>query len=228
MLLWLVKISTQYQLIMPIGHSKAMWQCKWHNLVSNFGTKQCKWRHLMTKFGTNLEQIRMLVFKRNTNLISRNIANLKLRNVRASHSRFSSQTEQTLSTVSSFWFLPGEAGRVHAHPWLQVQVHDHHHLPKWPLLSPGWDSERGGLCAHKGGHVPNLLQPRHHGSGRQLHHVSFTNPCKTAGLLFFNDDKEDAKKNDNNVVKVKGCLIQAHVDINNLPPFPSWPAITRS
>ena len=155
MLLWLVKISTQYQLIMPIGHSKAMWQCKW--------------RHLMTKFGTNLEQIRMHVFKRNTNLISRNIANLKLRNVRASHSRFSSQTEQTLSTVSSFWFLPGEAGRVHAHPWLQVQVHDHYHLPKWPLLSPGWDSERGGLCAHKGGHVPNLLQPRHHGSGRQLH-----------------------------------------------------------
>ena len=131
MLLWLVKISTQYQLIMPIGHSKAMWQCKWHNLVSNFGTKQCKWRHLMTKFGTNLEQIRMHVFKRNTNLISRNIANLKLRNVRASHSRFSSQTEQTLSTVSSFWFLPGEAGRVHAHRWLQVQVHDHHHLPKW-------------------------------------------------------------------------------------------------
>ena len=131
MLLWLVKISTQYQLIMPIGHSKAMWQCKWHNLVANFGTKQCKWRHLMTKFGTNLEQIRMHVFKRNTNLISRNIANLYLRNVRASHSRFSSQTEQTLSTVSSFWFLPGEAGRVHAHPWLQVQVHDHHHLPKW-------------------------------------------------------------------------------------------------
>ena len=47
--------------------------------------------------------------------------------------------------VSWFWFLPEEVGRVHAHPWLQVQVHDHHHhhLPKWPLLSPGWDSERG-------------------------------------------------------------------------------------
>ena len=42
--------------------------------------------------------------------------------------------------------------------------------------------------------------------------VSFTNPFKTAGLLFFNDDKEDAKKNDNNVVKVKICLI-----IINLP-----------
>ena len=126
MLLWLVKIPSQYQLIMPVGHSKAMWQCKWHNLVANFGTRQCKWRHLMTKFGTNLEQIRMHVFKRNTNLISRNIANLYLRNVRASHSRFSSQAEQTLSTVSSFWFLPGEAGRVHAHPWLQVQVRDQH------------------------------------------------------------------------------------------------------
>ena len=31
-----------------------MWQCKWHNLVANYGTKQCKWRHLMTKLWTNL------------------------------------------------------------------------------------------------------------------------------------------------------------------------------
>ena len=44
--------------------------------------------------------------------------------------------------------------------------------------------------------------------------VNFTNPYKTAG-------KEDAKKTDNSVVKVKGCLIDVHVDINNLPPFPS-------
>ena len=32
-------------------------------------------------------------------------------------------------------------------------------------------------------------------------------------------NKEDAKKTDNSVVKVKGCLIDVHVDINNLPPF---------
>ena len=50
--------------------------------------------------------------------------------------------------------------------------------------------------------------------------VNFTNPYKTADFLFF-DDKEDAKKTDNNVVKVKGCLIHAHVDINNLPPSPA-------
>ena len=31
--------------------------------------------------------------------------------------------------------------------------------------------------------------------------VNFTNPNKTAGFLFL-DDNEDAKKNDNNVVKV--------------------------
>ena len=43
--------------------------------------------------------------------------------------------------------------------------------------------------------------------------VNFTNPYKTAGFLFF-DDNEHAKKNDNSVVKVKGCLIQAHEDIN--------------
>ena len=40
------------------------------------------------------------------------------------------------------------------------------------------------------------------------------NPYKTTG-------KEDAKKTDNSVVKVKGCLIYVHVDINNLLPFPS-------
>merc|ERR1719430_2241606 len=50
--------------------------------------------------------------------------------------------------------------------------------------------------------------------------VNFINPYKTAGFLSFNA-KEDAKKNDNSVVEVKGCLIHAHVDINNLPPFPS-------
>ena len=50
--------------------------------------------------------------------------------------------------------------------------------------------------------------------------VNFINPYKTAGFLSFND-KEDAKKTDNSVVEVKGCLIHAHVDINNLPPFPS-------
>ena len=53
--------------------------------------------------------------------------------------------------------------------------------------------------------------------------TNFTNPYKTAGFLFFNGD---AKKNDNNVVKVEGCLIQAHVDINSLPPFSSWPVTT--
>ena len=49
--------------------------------------------------------------------------------------------------------------------------------------------------------------------------VNFINPYETAGFLFFNDE-EDSKKTDNNVVKVKGCLIDVHVDINNLSPFP--------
>ena len=50
--------------------------------------------------------------------------------------------------------------------------------------------------------------------------ANFINPYKTAGFLFFND-KEDTQKTDNRVVEVKGCLIHAHVNINNLPPFPS-------
>ena len=50
--------------------------------------------------------------------------------------------------------------------------------------------------------------------------VNFNNPYKTVDFLFFVDE-EDAKKIDNNVVKVKGCLIHVHEDINSLPPFPS-------
>ena len=50
--------------------------------------------------------------------------------------------------------------------------------------------------------------------------VNFINPYKTAGFLSFND-KEDAKKTDNSVVEVNGCLLHAHVDISSLPPFPS-------
>ena len=49
--------------------------------------------------------------------------------------------------------------------------------------------------------------------------VNFTNPYKTADFLFF-DDEEDAKKTENNVLKVKGCLIHVHEDIKNLPPLP--------
>ena len=49
---------------------------------------------------------------------------------------------------------------------------------------------------------------------------NFSNPYKTAGFLSFLK-KEDAKKTDNSLVEVKGCLIQVHVDIDNLPPFPS-------
>ena len=83
---------------MPIGHSKTIWQHEWHNLVAKFGTKQCKWHDLMTKFWTDLQQIRKCIFTRNTRLILRNIANLMLRNARASQSRLSGQTEQTLLT----------------------------------------------------------------------------------------------------------------------------------
>ena len=50
--------------------------------------------------------------------------------------------------------------------------------------------------------------------------VNFTNPYKSADFLFF-DDREDAKKTDNNVVKGKGCLIHVHEDIDKCPPSPA-------
>ena len=50
--------------------------------------------------------------------------------------------------------------------------------------------------------------------------VNFINPTETANFLFF-DDREDAKKTDNNVVKGKGCLIHVHEDIDKCPPSPA-------
>ena len=50
--------------IMPKGHSKETWQCKWLNMVANFGPleekwpndqilKDCKWCHSVTLFSIN-------------------------------------------------------------------------------------------------------------------------------------------------------------------------------
>ena len=64
--------------------------------VDNFETKQCKWHHLMTKFWTSLQQIRKYTHKKYKSDFKK--YNLKLRNMRASQLRFSSQTEQTLWT----------------------------------------------------------------------------------------------------------------------------------
>ena len=64
--------------------------------------------------------------------------------------------------------------------------------------------------------------PRHHGSGRQLHQY----PYKTAGFLFFILlHKEDAKKTDDSVMKVRGCIIDVHEDINNLPSLTKQPLV---
>ena len=41
MLLWLMKIPTQYKLIMSIWQSKEKWQCKWCHLVVKSVTNAC-------------------------------------------------------------------------------------------------------------------------------------------------------------------------------------------
>ena len=66
MQLWLMRIPTQYyqlsvKLIMPIGQSKAKWQCKLRNLVANFenNANGATWWpnfqlcHLLAKFASN-------------------------------------------------------------------------------------------------------------------------------------------------------------------------------
>ena len=96
-----MKIQTQYQLIMPIGQSKAMWQCKWRNLVANFGTnaRDITW-------WPNFEPI----CKKSENayleeIQNWNFVNLKFTNTRMSQSRFSGQREQTLSTSHKIYIV---------------------------------------------------------------------------------------------------------------------------
>ena len=89
-----------------------------HNLVDNFETKQCKWHHLMTKFWTSLQQIRKYTQKKYKSDFKK--YNLKLRNMRASQLRFSSQTEQTLSTCVLILLLAGEITQVkEVIPWVR-------------------------------------------------------------------------------------------------------------
>ena len=57
--------------------------------------------------------------------------------------------------------------------------------------------------------------------------VNFSNPYKTAGFLSF-IKKGDAKMLSTVWWRLMSCLIHAHEDINNLPPFTSWSATIRS
>ena len=86
-------------------------------------------------------------------------------------------------------------------------------LPKWLHSSPGWYSERGGLCSHQEGHVFSHL-------AIMVLDVNFINPYKTAGFPFFND-----KKADNSVVKRSAASSTSMwtSTFNNLRPLPKQP-----
>ena len=125
-----MKIPTQYKLIMPIWHSKAMCQCKWHNLVANFGTKQCKWHDLMTKFWIDLQQIRN-AYSKEIQIWFQEISHIWSLEIQQHLSQdLAVRQSRPCRDVSWFWFLPQEVGRVQAHSWLQVQVHDEHYSAK--------------------------------------------------------------------------------------------------
>ena len=141
--------------------------CKWKVAPSSGQNRnQFKWSHEL------FLEIRKWWFDRNTNLIFGNTASLKWRNIWTSQSRFKGQREQTLSTyvLVDFFFkrLDLFMHSVHTHD-SKFRYMINITLPKLLNSSPGWDSERGSLCSHQGGHSLKLLQLRHHGSGRQLH-----------------------------------------------------------
>ena len=64
---------------------------------------------------SDYQEIRTCICERNAKLILRNTGNLKLTNRRASHSRLSSQREQSLSTCVLILVSFKEVGHVHAH-----------------------------------------------------------------------------------------------------------------
>ena len=193
---------------MRTGQSKAMWQCKLHNLVANFGTnaRDVTW-------WPNFEPI----CKKSENayleeIQNWNIANLKMTNTRISQSRFSGQREQTcvLILISSWrgWTCSCTPLNPSSGTWstLLYQNDSIHHQA---------EIQSGEACVL----TKEDMSSSFSNFAIMVLDVNFINPYETAGFLFFND-KEDAKKTANSVVKLKGCLIDVHVDINNLPPFP--------
>ena len=123
---------------MPIGQSKAMWQCKLYNLVANFRT--------------NASDVTWLVIPRNQNMHmwmkyktdfkkywKSEVDKYKSISVEIKRSERADFVNCVLILVSSW-----RGWRCSCKPLTPSQVHDHHHhrSPKWPHSSPGWDSER--------------------------------------------------------------------------------------
>ena len=88
-------------------------QCKWHNLVANFGTKQYKWRQLMTKFWINLQQIRN-AYSKEIQIWFQEIWQIwSLEMQQHLSPDLAVRQSRPCQHVSWFWFLPEEVGRVH-------------------------------------------------------------------------------------------------------------------
>ena len=180
-----------------------------------------RWHHLVAKFATNSSgpksdwtflEIRKWWFDRNTNLIFGNTAHLKWRNIWTCQSRFNSQREQTLSTCVLILISSWRGWTCSCTPMTTPSSGTWStFLFQYDFIHPQAEIQSGETCPQASPTPQSWLWSLD---------VNFINPYKTADFLFF-DGKEDAKKTDNSVVKVKGCLIDAHVDINNLPPFPS-------
>ena len=112
-----------------------MWQREWHNLVANFGTKQCKWHdHDMTRW-PNVESIcnksEMHTYSKEIQIWFQEILHIWSLEIQQHLSQdLAVRQSRPCRDVSWFWFLPQEVGRVQAHSWLQVQVHDEHYSAK--------------------------------------------------------------------------------------------------
>ena len=121
---------------MPVGQSKAMWQCKLYNLVDNlrFNASDVTWlprnqnMHMWMKYKTDFKKY-----------WTSEVDKYKSISVEIKRSERADFVDCVLILVSSL-----RGWRCSCTPLTPSQVHDHNHhrSPKWPHSSPGWDSER--------------------------------------------------------------------------------------
>ena len=118
--------------------------------------------------------------------------------------------------VSWFWFLLEEVGCVHAHPWLQGQVHHQRYSPKMTSFITRLIFRTGRIVFSS--RRTCVLPPRHHGSGRQLHQSL---QDSWLPLLQWQEGWQQCGEE-------KCCIIYVHVDINIQQPAPPSQATTTS
>ena len=143
---------------MPIGQSKAMWQCKLYNLVDNLRTNasDVTWlprnqnMHMWMKYKTDFKKY-----------WTSDVDKYKSISVEIKRSERADFVNCVLILVSSWrgWRCSCTPLTPSSGTWSPSSS-----LPKMTPFITRLGFWARALCSHQGGHVLNLHHPRHHGS----------------------------------------------------------------